>query len=314
MIHSTIYGKNHHPATTATDPTTNLFILPWRSWMLASIFFKWQFIASYFFSSSLILSIQIIRFSSYRRWSLALSFLTALSFSLSRNRFLTFKQRFSRAWRHTSWYRVCSRRADSNSRTQARSVASALFLSTLRRLMPTACAALQLPRHFQPQIIYIQIRNSIVRPINRTISREILTVISHVTANILLKRTNKLLVTLSYNWHKSSLSTRDCSGTTELYLVSSLETTQIRSSLPVMHTNNSCGLLPSAPYRSTELTSSWRTYTRTRIPRIRSVFLNLDSRHWVFYNLETRLGFLILHCVSNTFLTQCYANRVPRSP
>ena len=161
--------------------------------------------------------------------------------------------------------------------------------------------------------IYIQIRNSIVSPIDRTISREILTVIYHVTANILLKRTNKLLVTLSYNWHKSSLSTRHCSGTTELYLVSSLETTQIRSSPPVMHTNNSCGLLPSAPCQSTELTSSWRTYTRTRIPRIRSVFLNLDSRHWVFYNLETRLGFLILHCVSNTFLTQCYANRVPRS-
>jgi hypothetical protein len=67
------------------------------------------------------------------------------------------------------------------------------------------------------------------------------------------------------------------------------------------------------PCRSTKLTFSWRPYTRTRITTIRFVSQNLDSRHWVFYNQEIHRGFLILRCVSNTFLTQSYCNCVHRS-
>ena len=77
-------------------------------------------------------------------------------------------------------------------------------------------------------------------PIGRINSREIFTVISHITVNILLKRTNMLLFALSATTDINLVSLHETFELLLSYILSHhLRLIQIRSSPTVMHTNYS---------------------------------------------------------------------------
>jgi len=77
-------------------------------------------------------------------------------------------------------------------------------------------------------------------PIGRINSRDISTVISHITANILLKRTNIFLFAPSATTDINQVSLHETFQLLLSYILSHhLRLTQIRSSPIVMHTNKS---------------------------------------------------------------------------